>query len=116
MKQLLFIAAVKAITLDCEWAKIYQRLLPRLCTYDERTREYRGKKRVLGRIAGQMASMIYALLKTDHETLSQVPPGEKPPPPMLYDREIHRKHQEGFYRSLKPNTRLRKILQLPSKS
>jgi hypothetical protein len=54
-----------------------------------------------------MASMIYALLKTDQETLNQVPPGETPPAPMLYDREIHRKHQEGFYRSLKPKTLLR---------
>ena len=116
MKQLLFITAAKATTLDCEWAKIYQRLLPRLCTYDEKAREYRGKKRVLARIAGQMTSMMYALLKTDQETLGQVPPGELPPPPMLYDRETHRKHQEGSYRSLKPNTQPRKILRLPSKS
>jgi Transposase IS116/IS110/IS902 family len=116
MKQMLFLMAARATTLDCEWARIYQRLLPRLCTYDERTREYRGKKKVLGRIAGQMASMIYALPKTDQETLSQVPPGEPLPPAMLYDREIHRKHQEGSYRSLKPNTLPRKILQLPSKS
>ena len=116
MKQMLFLMAARATTLDCEWARIYQRLLPRLCTYDEKAREYRGKKKVLGRIAGQMASMIYALLKTDQETLSQVSPGELPPPPMLYDREVHRKHQEGSYRSLKPNTLPRKILQLPSKS
>ena len=112
MKQLLFIVAAKATTLDCEWAKIYQRLLPRLCTYDEKAREYRGKKRVLARIAGQMTSMMYALLKTDQETLSQVPPGESPPP-MLYDPEVHRRHQEGHYRSLKPGTQPRKIIQLP---
>src|SRR5215470_5081439 len=107
--------AVRATTLDCEWARIYQRLLPRLCTYDERTRDYRGKKKVIGRIAGQMASMIYALLKTDQETLSQTPSGEVPPPPMLYDPAIHRKHREGSYRSLKPNTEPRRIVQLPSK-
>jgi transposase len=115
MKHMLFLMAASATTFDCEWARIYQRLLPRLCTYDERTRDYRGKKKVLGRLAGQMASMIYALLKTDQETISQVPAGQEPPPPMLYDRETHRKHQEGFYRSLKPNTQPRKILQLPSK-
>ena len=44
-------------------------------TYDERIKDYRGKKKVLGRIAGQMASMTFALLKTDQETLSRVPPG-----------------------------------------
>lgn len=36
MKQMLFLMAARATTLDCEWARIYQRLLPRLCTYDER--------------------------------------------------------------------------------
>ena len=115
-KQMLFLMAARAIALDCEWARIYQRLLPRLCSYDERARDYRGKKKVLGRIAGQMTSMIYALLKTDQETLSRVPPGEVPPPPMLYDPAIHRKHREGFYRSLKPHTEPRTLLQLPRKS
>ena len=43
--------------------------------------------KVIGRIAGQMASMIFALLKTDQETLSKVPPGQEPPPPMLYDQK-----------------------------
>ena len=32
-----------------------------------------------------MATMIFGLLKTDYETLSQVPAGQGPPPPMLYD-------------------------------
>jgi hypothetical protein len=113
---MLFLMAARATTLDGEWARIYRRLLPRMATYDERVKEYRGKKKVLGRIAGQMVSMIFALLKTDQETLSRVPSGEEPPPPMLYDPEIHRKHQEGSYRSLKPGTQPRKILQLPSKS
>jgi hypothetical protein len=84
-------------------------------TYDERTKGYRGKKRSFGRSAGQMTSMSYALLKTDQETLSQVSPGEAPPPPLLYDPQVHRKHQEGHYRSLKPGTQPRKILQLPKK-
>lgn len=116
MKHILYLMAARSITFDCEWARIYQRLLPRMATYDERTKDYRGKKRIFGRIAGQMASMIYALLKTDQETLSKVPPGEAPPPPMLYDPEVHRKHREGHYRSLKPGTQPRKILQLPKKT
>ncbi len=116
MKQMLFLMAARATTLECEWARIYQRLLPRLPIYDERTKDYRGKMRVIGRIAGQMATMIFALLKTDHETLSQVPAGEAPPPPMLYDPSIHREHQEGHYRSLKPGTCPRKIIQLPRRS
>lgn len=70
MKQMLFLMVGRAITLECEWARIYQRLLLRLATYDERTKDYRGKLRVIGRIAGQMATMIFALLKTDYETLA----------------------------------------------
>jgi len=116
MKQMLFLMVGRAITLECEWARIYQRLLPRLAIYDERTKDYRGKLRVIGRIAGQMATMIFALLKTDDETLSQVPSGQEPPPPMLYDAAIHRRHQEGHYRSLKPGTLPRKIIQLPKKT
>ncbi len=116
VKQMLFLMATRATLLDCEWARIYQRLLPRMATYDERIKGYRGKLKVIGRIAGQMASMIFALLKTDQELLSQVPPGQKPPPPMLYDPEIHRSHQEGHYRSLKPGIQPRKIIQLPKLS
>lgn len=113
MKQMLFLMAIRAANMECEWATIYQRLLPRLAIYDERTKDYRGKLKVLGRIAGQMASMIFALLKTDQELLSQVPPGQEPPPPMLYDAAVHRHHQEGHYRSLKPGTQPRTIIHLP---
>jgi transposase len=116
MKHMLYLMAVRSVTLDCEWAKIYQRLLPRMGTYDERTKDYRGKKKVLGRLAGQMASMIYALLKTDQETLSLVPPGQEPPPPIQYDPEVHRRHQQGHYRSLKPGIQPRKILHLPKQT
>jgi len=110
---MLFLMAGRAISLNCEWACIYQRLLPRLGTYDERKQNYRGKLKVIGRIAGQMTSMIFALLKTDQEMLSKVPPGQKPPAPMLYDPAVHKKHQEGHYCSLKPGTLPRKIIQLP---
>jgi len=48
MKHMLFLMAAGATTFDGEWRRIYQRLLPRLCPYDERTRDYRGKKKRLG--------------------------------------------------------------------
>lgn len=59
--------------------------LPRLAIFDERTKDYRGKMNVIGRIAGQMTSMIFALLKTDQELLSQLPFGQELPSPLLYD-------------------------------
>jgi transposase len=95
VKQMLFLMAACATTMDCEWAHLYHRLLPRLGSYDESMKDDRGKLKVSGRIAGQMASLIFALLKTDQETLSKLMPGQEPPPPMLSDPEVHRRHQEG---------------------
>ena len=116
MKQVMFMVVANAIRLDTEWAKLYKRLVPLKCSYDERTRTYKAKIRVFGRIAGQIISMIYALLKKDQEVLSKVSQSEKPPEPTIYDPEVHRKHREGDYRSLKHSTQPSKIIQLPKKS
>jgi hypothetical protein len=70
----------------------------------------------MGRVAGQIIEMIYALLKQDAEILSQVPPGEKPPDPILYDPEIHKRHRNGEYRPLKNAARVRKIIRLPERN
>ena len=95
---------------DSEWAKLYERLVPRMCRYDERTQAYVGRGKALGRIAGQLIGMIYALLRKDYERLSHLAPGAKPPDPMLYDPEIHRRHRAGEYCSLKPGTRPRSLI------
>ncbi len=71
------------------------------CPYDERTGERKGKLRVMGRVAGQMIETMYALLKKDAEILSKIPPGQEPPPPILYDSALHRRHREGHYQPLK---------------
>ena len=55
MEQTLFLMAMGVITLEGEWAYIYRRLLPRLAVYDERTKDYRGKMKVIGRIARMRA-------------------------------------------------------------
>ncbi len=78
------------------------------CCYDEGSRRYTGRGKVIGRIAGQVISVIYALLKKNQEVLSKLPAGVEPPEPVLYDPEIHRRHRAGQYRSAssgeKPNT------------
>ncbi len=98
---------------DCEWSKIYERLVPLKCSFNERTRQYTGRAKVMGRIAGQIISVIFVLLKRDQETLSQLSFGTKPPEPILYDPKIHRQHREGHYRASmqqKPST----VIELPS--
>jgi len=119
MKQILFLAVFQAIRLqDNAWANLYERLVKARCPYDEKTQSHVGKKRVIGRVAGQMTEAIYALLKRDAELLSKVLPGQDPPPPMLYDPEVHQRHRQGHYRPLKlpplPNTITVLILYLPN--
>lgn len=66
-KQMLYIIVWSAIQRkDHIWAQLYERLVPRVCSYDERTQSYKGRGKVIGRIAGQMIAMCYALLMTDY--------------------------------------------------
>jgi transposase len=117
MKQMLFLAVFQAVRLrDNEWARLYERLVKAKCPYDERTQSYVGKTKVIGRVAGQMTEAIYALLKRDAELLSKVPPGQDPPPPLLYDPEVHRRHREGLYRPLKSTPPLNTITVLHPRS
>jgi len=69
---------------------------------------------VMVRIAGQMTEMIYAFLTRDATLLDQVPPGQQPPPPLLYDPETHRRHRHGAYRPLKNDPLPRPLLHLPA--
>ncbi len=116
MKQMMFLITISATRLDNEWARLYERLVPIKCSYDERTRSHKGKLKVVGRIARQIIEMIYALLKKDAEVLSKVPPGVEPPAPMLYDRAIHQAHRQGKYCSLKPAQKRETIVLLPKQS
>lgn len=97
MKRVMFLIAWKAIQSDTEWAKLYKRLVPRLCSYDERMQAYKGKGKVLGHIIGRLIVLIFALLKKDYEVLSRLSPGTQPPPPTLSDPELHHRHRTGQY-------------------
>lgn len=117
MKQMMFLIVVNLIHLrNNEWAKLYERLVLKKCSFDERTQSYRGKVKVIGRIAGQMIEMMFALLRQDAEILEKVPLGEEPPEPILYDPEVHRRHRNGEYRPLKNAPRQRKVIRLPKRS
>src|SRR5215831_12555647 len=113
MRQMMVLIIGNVIQQETEWKQLYDRLVPRMCRFDERKGEYIGKKKVIGRVAGQMIETMYALLKTDAEVLSKVPPGKAPPPPILYDPALHRRHREGHYRPLKSSPRPTVITLLP---
>jgi hypothetical protein len=101
MKKTMYLVAWQAIRTETEWATLYKRLTPRLCTYDERTQSYKGKGKILGHIIGRLITLIYALLKQDDEAMSHLAPGTKPPEPVLYDPELHKRHRTGHYQPLK---------------
>lgn len=102
LKQMFFLLVGNAIQMDTEWARTYTRLVKTRCAYDERKKTYKGKVRVMGRIAGQIIATIYALLKRDAELLATAGRGQLLPEPALYDPAIHRAHREGRYQSAKP--------------
>ncbi len=61
MKKIMYLVAWHAIKDETEWAKLYKRLVPRLCTYDERTQTYRGRGKAVGHVIGRLITLIYAL-------------------------------------------------------
>lgn len=78
-----------------EWGDLYRRLVPKKCAYDARKKKYIGKNKVIGRVAGQIATLIYHLLKKDYDVLMSLSPGEEPPPPIVYDRALHQAHRRS---------------------
>jgi hypothetical protein len=74
---------------------------------------YRGRKKVIGRIAGQIITMIYGLLRAEAELQARIPAGTPLPEPRLYDRAIHHAHRTGAYRSMHRNDAPERIVQLP---
>jgi len=114
MKQTMYLIVWRAIQWDAEWKQMYERLISSKCRYDERTRRLIGREKVIGRLAGQMTSVIYALLKQDLELLAHLAPGAEPPEPQLYDPEIHRQHRMGQYHPRGAAGKPPQVLQLPS--
>lgn len=92
-KQLIYLVALAAIGHNTEWRDQYQALVPRMCRYDERQEKWRGKNKVVGRIAGQITEMIFVLLRKDFDILARLKPGEVAPEPTLYNREFHHAHR-----------------------
>lgn len=114
MKQTMYLIVWRAIQWDAEWKAMYERLVLRKCHSDERTRKLIGREKVIGRLAGQMTSVIYVLLKKDQELLSHLAPGAEPPEPGLYDPELHRQHRLGQYQPVRLEEKSPKLIQLPS--
>lgn len=90
LRQALWLTTMTAIShKDTFWSKLYYRLVPLKCAYDPRLKRYRGRMRVVGRVAGQMAGLVYTLLKQDADLVDHAPDPQHLPEPTLYDAEIH---------------------------
>jgi hypothetical protein len=86
----MFMVALRAIKADTEWKRLYERLVPLKCAFDPRRKTYRGRMRVVGRVAGEITERIYLLLRRDADLVASTPSGQQPPAPELYDPEYRR--------------------------
>ena len=94
IKQEMYLLAMNAIKRE-PWKEFYVRLVEKNCSYDQRLKRYRGRKRVLGRVAGTIVTMIFAFLKEDAVLVDSTPQGQEPPAPKLYDAAVHQSHRHG---------------------
>lgn len=96
LKQTIYLAVWQAVrTGDNEFASLYERLVPRKCAFDERKHQYIARNKVVGRVAGQLITVMFALLKRDQEAMAT---GGSLSEPELYDPAVHRRHRAGQYR------------------
>lgn len=116
IKTTVYLAVIQALRRDTEWKRLYDRLVPRKCVFDERTRQYKGKMKVVGRIAGQMLSLIYGLLKQDQEVLRHIAVGQQAPAPVLYSVERHKADRSGGYCASKQQHLPGDLVQLPPRA
>ncbi len=73
----------------------------------------KGIQKVIGRLAGQMTSVIYTLLKQDQKLLAHLSPGVNPPSPAIYDPELHRRHRMGRYQPSRSGAKSPQLIQPP---
>jgi hypothetical protein len=95
IKTMLYMIAIQSLNHDTPWKALYDRLVPLKCSYDERLGRYRGRMKVVGRVIGQMLSVVYTLLKRDYDLLASTPAGKEPAPPELYDAVKHRMNKKS---------------------
>lgn len=112
MKKVMYLVAWNAVKSETEWASLYKRLVPRLCTYNERTQIYKGRGKAIGHVIGRLITLVYALLKQDDEILNHLPPGTEPPEPVLYDPDLHRQHRTGRYRPIRKEQSTNRMVQI----
>lgn len=89
LKHTIYLIAMQSVRMDTPWRDLYDRLVPLKCTYDAKLGRYRGRMKVIGRVAGQIVQVVYTLLKRDYDLLQATPADETPPPPQLYDAAKH---------------------------
>ncbi len=89
LKRTISLIVSSAVRYDPTWRALYKRLESRLCSYDGRTKKWKGKGKVIGHVAGQMIKVMYILLKQDARLIRNHKAGQELPEPELYDPRKH---------------------------
>lgn len=95
LRSMMYLVVASAIQHDPYWKALYERLVPLKCAWDGRKKEYMGKMKVIGIIAGHLIKIIYVLLKRDYDLVQAMQGKEGPlPAPELYSVEkVGKKHE-----------------------
>ncbi|MGH2505943.1 MAG: transposase, partial [Ktedonobacteraceae bacterium] len=92
LRQTFFLLVCSSVSAhrDNAWSRLYHRLVIKKCSFDARKGVYLGKKRVIGRLAGQMCGVVHTLLKQDAEAVDAARAHGLPLPGVqLYDPDTH---------------------------
>jgi transposase len=96
LKGTMYLVAISAIKSDPTWKALYLRLVARMCWFDHDKKKWRGRMKVVGRIAGQIIRVMYVLLKRDNDLVTNWQGSkEELPPPELYSVKKHILNRAG---------------------
>lgn len=92
LKQTMYLVTIAAISHDPTWKALYDRRVKESCAFDSKTGKYKGKMKVIGRVAGQIIGVMYVLLRKDFDMINALPAGSDLPEPELYS--VSRRERE----------------------
>lgn len=89
LKRTMSLIVYVACRYDPTWKTLYTRLVKRKCHYDADKKEFVGKSKVVGRVAGQLLRVMFRLIKKDYAMIARLGEVTELPPPELYDPAKH---------------------------
>lgn len=101
LKSAIYLIVFNGLKVSPAWQILYEHYCEKLCPLDERTGEYKEKRRAMTRIISGLIDMMYLLLRRDYELVTSWNAEEPLPDPELYDGKRHLARVEARYKKMK---------------